>query len=366
MPVAKPIKRHLESTASIDSIVSAVCEIATTLVQAAERGVYHRDIKPSNLYMHEGQACVGDFGLAVIPDRAALTSDGQKLGPMWYLAPEMLNEATDSDPAAADVYSLAKTLWVLASGQHYPFPGEMSHQSQRLANYSGDARTTFLDNLIWRCCSNDPAVRPKMLAVATELKSFLEIRDVPTSLTDSAALKSRFMMVRESQSDVERKHKELDALRQELRQRFEKNAEFLVERARNETGLKVRLSHENHIAPLLPSPNLKLSRASIATFVLTVDPGRPLGADQLQLFGGFCIFFTHGREVALYSAFGYRGPEKILFAQQSEQLQLGTAELELALRDHEGWALSTLPTALGVFADALEKRNLQVWDIERN
>ena len=76
------------------------------------------------MFLLDEKWILGDFGLATFPDKPALTQEGRKLGPLHYLAPEMLNEPTTALGGPADVYSLGKTLWVAATGQRYPLPGE--------------------------------------------------------------------------------------------------------------------------------------------------------------------------------------------------------------------------------------------------
>jgi serine/threonine protein kinase len=87
------------------------------------RGYSHRDIKPNNIFKFNEVWCLGDFGLVDFSEKGELTRKGEKLGPALYIAPEMLNEAAHADGTRADVYSLAKLLWKLATGQKYPLQG---------------------------------------------------------------------------------------------------------------------------------------------------------------------------------------------------------------------------------------------------
>lgn len=124
MPIAESLKDHLGDERALEEVVSAIHEIAVTLAALAGESIGHRDIKPRNLYWHNGRAVVGDFGLADFPGKDSITVEGRKLGPQYYIAPEMLSDAARASPHPADVYSVAKTLWVLATGQNYPPPGE--------------------------------------------------------------------------------------------------------------------------------------------------------------------------------------------------------------------------------------------------
>ena len=54
-----------EQQLPIDDAVRLTREIASALDYAHRKGVIHRDIKPENILLHEGQALVADFGIAL-------------------------------------------------------------------------------------------------------------------------------------------------------------------------------------------------------------------------------------------------------------------------------------------------------------
>jgi serine/threonine protein kinase len=137
-PVAIKLRDAIGMYQTLTTVVDAINSISKTLSKLVlEFQVSHRDIKPDNLYSLDNQWMIGDFGLVDFPGKEALTADGAKLGPMYYIAPEMLADAATADGFAADVYSLAKTLWVLATGQHYPLAGELRIDTEtcRLSTY---------------------------------------------------------------------------------------------------------------------------------------------------------------------------------------------------------------------------------------
>lgn len=175
MPIATPLSKVLKVGVAVSDVVKAVATFAETLAALSEKGISHRDIKPDNLYQYNGEWVIGDFGIAEYPDKEALTKEGRKLGPQHFLAPEMLEHPDTADGSLADVYSLSKTLWVLATGQNFPPPGEISPDSKgmRIRDYVQDKKTQLLDRLIERTTKHNPENRPSMIEVASELRAYL-------------------------------------------------------------------------------------------------------------------------------------------------------------------------------------------------
>jgi len=192
--LATPLARALaEMRDNLRHTVESIQAIAATLKQIHDEGAAHRDIKPDNLFYLEGCAAIGDFGLVDYPGKQSLTSGSERLGPLFYVAPEMMANADDFDPKPADVYSLAKTLWVLATGQNYPLQGELRTDipQARVSTYVRDERATILDLLLEQATRHNPADRPTMSAFAAELSAWLSpIRT--DALPDLSHLVARF------------------------------------------------------------------------------------------------------------------------------------------------------------------------------
>ena len=128
MPIAETVREALTDTPTLDEVVAAVRAYATTLATLAEQGVHHRDVKPDNLFRLHDEWVVGDFGLVTWPGKSAATEPGQKLGPANFVAPEMVRDATQADAGPADVWSLAKVLWVLRDGTELPATRTAAHR----------------------------------------------------------------------------------------------------------------------------------------------------------------------------------------------------------------------------------------------
>lgn len=175
--VATPLEKIIGKESTLDEVVFAIFEISSVLVKMHARNVSHRDIKPDNLFYLNDRWFVGDFGLADFENKPALTALHEKLGPMFYIAPEMLNSAATSDGKAADVYSLAKTLWKLATGMGFPLPGhQRSYLSVfSLSTYVSHPRAVLLDTLIEMATDDEPSKRPTMERVADVLNGWINM-----------------------------------------------------------------------------------------------------------------------------------------------------------------------------------------------
>jgi serine/threonine-protein kinase len=99
-------------------------EVASALDYAHRQGVIHRDIKPENLLLHDGQALVADFGIALAVQSAAgqrLTQTGLSLGTPQYMSPEQATGERTLD-ARSDIYALGAVVYEMLTGGP-PFAG---------------------------------------------------------------------------------------------------------------------------------------------------------------------------------------------------------------------------------------------------
>lgn len=99
-------------------------EVASALDYAHRHGVIHRDIKPENILLHDGQALVADFGIALAVTAAGggrMTQTGLSLGTPQYMSPEQAVGERTID-ARSDIYSLAAVTYEMITGDP-PFAG---------------------------------------------------------------------------------------------------------------------------------------------------------------------------------------------------------------------------------------------------
>jgi serine/threonine-protein kinase len=112
------VKLDRERQLSVDDTIAIVKQVGAALDYAHEQGVIHRDIKPENILIHQGEALVADFGIALAVSAAGgtrLTETGLSLGTPEYVSPEQATGERELD-ARSDVYSLGATAYEMLVG----------------------------------------------------------------------------------------------------------------------------------------------------------------------------------------------------------------------------------------------------------
>src|SRR6516165_1987127 len=114
----------------VDQAQLIVRQVGDALTFLHSKGILHRDLKPENILMPtESLVKVGDFGIAVMQDKAGLlTQSVRGLGTVGYVSPEQqyglkVDERTDQ-------YSLAALCYELLTGKRplgsFPPPSKLN------------------------------------------------------------------------------------------------------------------------------------------------------------------------------------------------------------------------------------------------
>jgi len=129
---------------SLQPRLSLAMQIAEGVQYLHDNGIVHRDLKPANilLILDASSGCltakIGDFGLSRrTADDASMTA---LIGTVQYMAPEMLNTATDERveySAAVDVFSFGIILWQLVTSTE-PYSELVANRFQLLQRIARD------------------------------------------------------------------------------------------------------------------------------------------------------------------------------------------------------------------------------------
>jgi serine/threonine protein kinase/Tfp pilus assembly protein PilF len=130
------VRMDREKQLSIDESLTIVRQVASALGYAHAHGVIHRDVKPENIMLHEGEAMVADFGIALVLSTASdrITERGYVVGTPAYMSPEQSLSDSDVD-ARSDIYSLGCVLYEMLAGEPpYTAPNAQALLAKRLVD----------------------------------------------------------------------------------------------------------------------------------------------------------------------------------------------------------------------------------------
>ena len=163
---------------------AATCQIgvnlADALAAAHELGILHRDLKPANILVNRyGVVGIADFGLASIIAASGEQSVTRDALTPAYAPPESF-WAGEPTPAA-DIYSMAATLYALMAGHppHFPASGEspgmwalLERRGQQVDDIPGVPARMM--GILRTCLAADPSQRlPSAAALRDELAAVL-------------------------------------------------------------------------------------------------------------------------------------------------------------------------------------------------
>ncbi|RJP21829.1 MAG: serine/threonine protein kinase [Candidatus Abyssobacteria bacterium SURF_5] len=176
---AKRTNRRL----SEPEVIRFMCEICEALSYSHKENIIHRDIKPGNILVTtEGKVKLGDFGIALINEKAVDLETDEVSGTPSYMSPEQtLGQPLDG---RTDLYSLSITMYEMLAGKP-PFRGKHSR-----FNYISmvpdpiEGVSDWLNAILLKCLRKEPEGR---------WSSAEELRDVLLGKKEGGlALKAKF------------------------------------------------------------------------------------------------------------------------------------------------------------------------------
>ncbi|MBX3467846.1 MAG: serine/threonine protein kinase [Planctomycetes bacterium] len=102
-----------------EQLLTVGSKIARALHYAHEHGIVHRDVKPGNIVIdRQGEPFLVDFGIAKNrSESTSLTTEGEILGSLAYMAPEYITKGNAALDRRCDVYGLGVALYEALSGE---------------------------------------------------------------------------------------------------------------------------------------------------------------------------------------------------------------------------------------------------------
>ncbi len=172
----KILKLNTEYT---KSVVACILRFVNALINIHSKGYSHRDIKPDNLYYYNNDFVCGDFGLVDFPEKANITTSERDLGAHFTIAPEMKRNPDSAEGKIADVYSLAKTFWILLTRDEKCFDGQYNFMDSK--HNLGEKQSVLkyvhlveIHSLLESATTNDPDSRITLYDFKKSLEIWLE------------------------------------------------------------------------------------------------------------------------------------------------------------------------------------------------
>ncbi|HEY7152592.1 MAG TPA: protein kinase [Gemmataceae bacterium] len=177
---ASPFRLAGRESAHWREVACLGAQAADALDYAHKHGTLHRDVKPANILLDaQGTVWLTDFGLAKLSEQTNLTSTGDLVGTLQYLAPESLHGQSD---ARGDVYSLGLTLYELLTLTP-PFPESNPAKLLQRVNTGEPVRPRKLnpaiprdlETIVLKAIAREPAGRYQTAGeLAEDLRCFLD------------------------------------------------------------------------------------------------------------------------------------------------------------------------------------------------
>lgn len=171
--LSERLKKGAPGYMAWDEVFALGRDVLCALMDAHAAGVVHRDLKPGNIFLEhlaDGtiRARILDFGVCKFDqDAERLTTTGEAVGTIAYMAPEQIRGASHVDERA-DLYSFAMVIFEALTGRlAYDASGQMALLASKLERSARSLNTVVrvpvpgeLDALVARCLARKPEDRP--------------------------------------------------------------------------------------------------------------------------------------------------------------------------------------------------------------
>ena len=176
MPLAKSVEQKIKKF-TLDEKVEVIRMLLNMLVDLHQNGIAHRDIKPANILFYNEEFVLSDFGLVYFKKKKFKTPVGKKVGAKQTIAPQMEKDAQSANKYKADVYSMAKTIWIILTGDEFSFGGQYIATSEigLSRKLKCDKYLYPLDKLLAQCTDYTESARPTAEEMKNKFEEWIQI-----------------------------------------------------------------------------------------------------------------------------------------------------------------------------------------------
>lgn len=176
MPLAESVEQKIKKF-TLDEKVEVVLMLLNMLVDLHQNSIAHRDIKPANILFYNGEFVLSDFGLVYFKKKKFKTPVGKKVGAKQTIAPQMEKDAQSADKYKADVYSMAKSIWIILTGDEFSFGGQYIATSEigLSRKLKCDKYLYPLDKLLAQCTDYTESARPTAEEMKNKFEEWIQI-----------------------------------------------------------------------------------------------------------------------------------------------------------------------------------------------
>ena len=111
---------HANEGMPIQEAIPLFVQILAGCIHLHDSGIVHRDLKPANIFIENGMAKIGDYGLAKFISASRRGGQTETIGTLHYMAPEIAKGEYGKE---IDFYSLGIILFEMLTG-NVPFEGQ--------------------------------------------------------------------------------------------------------------------------------------------------------------------------------------------------------------------------------------------------